>query len=448
MDAPPFFNMLIVTTNIGFQAEKTYACTVLLGELLGVAWEIRFQPDEPHYRLTLPNGAVLTVEDHFFGKQIGDSYLHVGQVPENPVVLPHPFEAGGSVVGIYGRLFFAQETDAATCGLDLFASAFFMLTRWEEAVRPERDAYGRFPATAALAVRGGFLDRPVVHEYADLLEHMFARLGWPIQRQKPAARLHFSCDVDHPRLWWSAADRLRTLGGSLWQRRNPAEALWWLRHGMFRRRDPFDVFEQWMYALEKNDVTGHFNFMGERPRTSDCYYPIRHPVVRNLIRRMAIRGHVVGFHPSREAHADAAVFDRELESLRAVCPTPVTTGRQHYLCFEAPDTWQRWADAGMAWDSTLGYPESEGFRCGMCCDFPVFNFRTRQLLPLREKPLLAMDVTFARYRRYTPMQARERIAHLHREVKKHGGELVLLWHNSSWDDYFWKDWQSVVPFGL
>jgi hypothetical protein len=28
-------------------------------------------------------------------------------------------------------------------------------------------------------------------------------------------------------------------------------------------------------------------------------------------------------------------------------------------------------------------------------------------------------------------------------VDKHGGEFVLLWHNSSWNDYFWKDWRRV-----
>lgn len=432
-----------ITTAPTFQAEKRYACSILLGELLGLPWEIRFQPGTEHYLVHLPTGATLTVEDHFFGKQSNEAYLNAANIPPTATRMAHPFEANADLVGVFGSAHFSQTDHAMTCGLDVFASAFFMLTRWEEHVCPERDTYGRFPATAALATRADFLDRPVVHEYADLLWQMLIRLGWQRPRKKTTASLHLSCDVDHPRLWWLPADRLRTLGGSIFERKNLQETAWWLQHHLFRRRDPFDVFEDWMNFSEKNNQVWHFNFLGERPKTSDCYYPLRHPVVRRLIQRVAERGHVVGFHPSREAHADAAVFAAELESLRQISPQPVTTGRQHYLCFEAPSTWQRWADAGMAWDSTLGYPDAEGFRCGMCRDFPVFNFLTRQVLPLREKPLLAMDITLARYRGYTPAQASERLQHLRRQVDKHGGEFVLLWHNSSWNDFFWKDWREV-----
>ncbi|MEQ1746717.1 MAG: polysaccharide deacetylase family protein [Saprospiraceae bacterium] len=436
--------MLRLTTSPVFQAEKTYACSVLLGELLGVPWEIRFDAREQHYHLNLPNGAALVVEDHFFGKQLHDTYLAAANVPNAAVRMPHPFEPGADVAGVFGRPFFMLNDREATCGIDLFASTFFMLTRWEEHVCPERDAYGRFPAVAALAVRAGFLERPVVHEYADLLAQMLARLGYAVPpRAEKGGCLHLSCDVDHPRLWWSAADRLRTLGGSIFRRKNLCETTWWLRNHIFSPRDPYDVFEAWMDAAEEKGTVFHFNFLGDRPGTADCPYPLRHPFVLALIRRIAERGHVVGFHPSREAHADVAVFERELASVREVCPMPVTTGRQHYLCFSAPDTWQRWADAGMQWDSTLGYPEAEGFRCGMCRDFPVFNFLTRKMLPLREKPLIAMDTTLALYRGYTPEEAVGRLLRLRQTVDRYGGEFVLLWHNSSANTFFWRDWDGV-----
>jgi len=435
--------MLIVHTSPAFLAEKHYACTVLLGELLGITWEIRTQPGTEHYRLELPNGAVLTVEDHFWGKLSGETYLNAANVPETATQMPHPYESGGSMTAVYGRPLFAASAREITCGLDLFASAFFMLTRWEEFVRPERDGFGRFPAASALAMRAGFLDRPVVQEYAELLRQALIRLGYSMPGNTRKTRLHLSHDVDHPRLWWRPTDRLRTLGGSLIQRKSIRETAWWLRNHVFYPQDPFDIFEFWMDFSEKKGLVSHFNFMGERNGTTDCPYSLKHPFVKKLIHRIAERGHVVGFHPSREAHLDATVFSAELESLRQACPDPVTTGRQHYLCFSPPDTWQRWADAGMVWDSTLGYPEAEGFRCGMCCDFPVFNFLAREILPLREKPLIAMDVTLAQYRRYTPEQALERLSHLRRQVDKYGGEFVLLWHNSSWNTFFWKEWRRV-----
>lgn len=436
--------MLSILASPGFEAEKAYVCTVLIGELLGLPWQLRFSPEVSDYRIELPNGRAFVLEDHFWGRlSAPTAYGECIKPPEGVSLLRSPFSEG-DIIGIYGQPTYVETADELRCGIDLFASTFFMLTRWEEAALPERDAFGRFPAHASLAYRAGFLHRPVVNEYARFLARGLARLGLPVPERQQTARLHLSCDVDYPRLWWSTLARWRTLAGSLLQRKSSREALWWVRHHFFKPGDPFDVFEEWMVQAERKGLCWHFNFLSERPASADAYYSLEHPFVARLLQRIAARGHVIGFHPSRQAHADVAAFERELASLRRVSPVPVTTGRQHYLCFSVPDTWQRWNDFGMVWDSTLGYPEAEGFRCGICCDFPVFNINIRQMLPLREKPLLAMDVTLAHYRGYSPTQALDRMQALWRTVQEHRGELVLLWHNSSWNDYFWKDWRHVL----
>ncbi|MCS6929987.1 MAG: polysaccharide deacetylase family protein [Saprospiraceae bacterium] len=437
--------MLTIYTRPGFEAEKEYSCTVLLGELLGVSWRLQFSSEVDGYRVVLPNGRTVTFSDNFWGRiPTGEHYCSSKWLPTRISSLSElPFKEPNSVVVLYGQPTFTKTAEGWCCGLDIFASTFFMLSRWEEKVSPVRDAYGRFPAHASLAHRWGFLHRPVVNEYASFLAQCLNLLGYPLPKRSFSARLHLSCDVDHPRLWWSIGDRFRTLGGSLWKRKNPQEALWWLRHGFFHSQDPFDVFDAWMEQAERRNLVWHFNFFGKGPKGFETYYSLNHPFLRRLLTRIAERGHVIGFHPSRQAHEDVASFDQELTSLRQASPLPVTTGRQHYLCFSAPETWQRWADAGMEWDSTLGYPEAEGFRCGICCDFPVFNFLTRQMLPLREKPLVAMDVTLALYQGYTPEEAIARIEALWKTIRLYGGELVLLWHNSSWNDYFWKDWRIV-----
>ncbi len=436
--------MISVQLPPAFLAERSYVCTVLLGELLGIPYQIEAVAGLQHPRLLLPGGASLTIEDHFFGQLAeGQTYALPTFVPRATQRIRHPFSPDDDVICLFGNGRFSISDTEITCGIDFFAAAFFMLTRWEESALPDRDAYGRFPATASLAFRAGFLDRPVVNEYAELIGQLLERLGWRQPHADRVAQLHLSHDVDHPRLWWSAADRLRTLGGSLVQRHKVRETAWWLRRHFFRRQDPFDVFDTWMDLAGEKGLVSHFNFLGDRDKGTDCPYALTHPYVRDLIQKIHRRGHLIGFHPSREAFADPALFQRELSSVQAASPQPVRTGRQHYLCFSAPDTWQRWEDAGMEWDSTLGYPEAEGFRCGICNSFPVFQFQTRQVLRLREKPLLAMDVTLAQYRNYQPEEAWDRLRDLRRQVVRHGGEFVLLWHNSSWNTYFWAPWQTL-----
>ncbi len=435
--------MLQVFTTPAFKAEKQYALSVLLNELLGVPFKLDFEPGQEHYRFVLPNGAELVLEDHFFNKHPENNYLDSANIPKSAIALPHPFSPGEQITGIFGRPHFEHSEGAIRCGIDLVAGTFFMLSRWEEQVRPERDQFGRFPCEFSLAHRAGFLDRPVVNEYAGFIWEMLRRLGWKQPRRAQTYRMHLSHDVDHPRLWWSPVQRLRTLAGSLARPGGAREAGWWLRNQIFAAHDPYDVFDTLMDISEKNNLVSHFNFLGERPKTADSYYSLEHPFIRKLLQKIADRGHVIGFHPSREAHADAAKFELELESLRRIAPQEIISGRQHFLCFSAPETWRRWAKAGMHWDSTLGYPEAAGFRCGICCPFPVFDFLKREELPLREKPLIAMDITLAQYQKHSPQQAFEQLIRLNDQVKKHRGEFVLLWHNSSWNTYFWAPWQAV-----
>lgn len=404
--------MLTVRTSDTWQPEKAYACHVLFREMLGIDYRIDFQSVEGHV-LALPNGVERVFTDDF---------------PCFDVLNGAPLSQ---------KLFRKDPVP------DPFAATFFMLSRWEESNPAiERDRHGRFPAAASAAVQHGFLHRPVVNEWADALWATLVQMGWKGVRKPHHFRISVSCDVDHPRLWWSAIDRWKTLAGALLKRGDAQEAKFWLRAAA-SGRDPYDVFEVWLDFFESRGLIAQFNFMGERSRDSDCWYPLRHPFVQKLMQKLANRGHHIGFHPSYEAFEHQALFERELASLRAVSPLPVTAGRQHYLRFSSPRTWQMWESAGLLEDSTLGYPDAEGFRCGICHDFPVFDTERRQMLSLREKPLVAMDVTLAHYRRYAPAQAAERLAELRRATEKHGGDFTLLWHNSSWNTPFWKAWNTV-----
>ena len=434
--------MLIIETSANFLPEKTYSFHVLLGQLLGIEYQI-IVTDRTSYLLRLPNGGSIIIEDHFFARMPEGDYLRPENVPVQADTFAQPYEQPERLTAVYGTPRFVFYKQSVTCGLDIFASTFFMLTRWEEHVHQERDEHGRFPAKNALSWRAGFLDRPVVNEYANLLWQMLVRLGWSVPRPERQFRLQLSHDVDHPRLWPTRAARLRTLGGSLLQRRQPRETMFWLKKHFFRRQDPYDTFDELMDLAEQNGEPAHFNFLGERPQQSDAWYDLNTPFLKNLLQKIAARGHVVGFHPSYEAYDDPDAFERELASVRRISGQAITSGRQHYLRFSSPDTWQRWADAGLDCDSSMGYSEAVGFRAGICDTYPVFNVQTRQQLPLHEKPLLAMDVTLALYQKLTPEQAIAQLEHLRREVRKHQGEFTLLWHNSSWNTYFWAAWREV-----
>jgi hypothetical protein len=127
--------------------------------------------------------------------------------------------------------------------------------------------------------------------------------------------------------------------------------------------------------------------------------------------------------------------------------TCVNFGRQHFLRFEAPTTWQIWEDNNMKWDSTLSYADREGFRCGVCYEFPVFNFLTRKELNLYEKPLIVMEGSFTTYQKHISKQDMiDKIVNLQNKVRKYNGTFVILWHNSSFNTPSWNKYKGVYEY--
>ncbi len=414
--------MIHVIAPPGFMPEKAYAFRILLEEILGLHFTITYSDTTTSYQLVLPNAQVLVLADCFFGqKKEGEGYT-LDDLPAEPGYFQH-------------RIAYREA--------DLVAATFFMTTRWEESVQPERDQYGRFPGHAAYAAQHHLLETPLVHEWAELIWQCLLDLGCPESaRVQRVFRTQLSCDVDHPFLWWQPWERLRTLVGAM-QRSNPVgEWSYWLQRHTFSAKDPFDTFDALIRLAGTHTV--QFNFLGKRPPHFDCWYDLSHPRITQLLRHLEEQGQTIGFHPSREAALDRAQFDAELEGLRRVTNAEVTTGRHHYLCFSAPDTWQMWEDAGMTTDSTVGYPELPGFRTGMCMAYPVFNFRTRRPLQLREQPLIAMDVTFLEYLKKDVAGTMNKLQYLRHQTQVHQGQFTLLWHNSSIHTPIWQPYWDAL----
>jgi hypothetical protein len=160
---------------------------------------------------------------------------------------------------------------------------------------------------------------------------------------------------------------------------------------------------------------------------------------------MISRGHHIGLHPSYKTYLDVAQIEKEKSAVEAVAEKKVTTSRQHYLRFAIPQTWQALNKAGITEDSSLGYASEPGFRCGTCKPFPVFDIDQRETLPLIERPLLIMDFSLRGYKNLSVSQSIGMCEEIKVQVKKHQGELMILWHNSSLskiDD--WEDWKEVL----
>ena len=152
--------------------------------------------------------------------------------------------------------------------------------------------------------------------------------------------------------------------------------------------------------------------------------------------RIRDRGHEIGFHPGYNTYSRKHEWQQQLAILQDALPdyAALHGGRQHFLRFAVPTTWRLWAESGLDYDSTLGFADHAGFRCGTCYPFPVFDLETRKELPIVERPLIAMEcsVMAGQYMGLgTSEKALQTFIDLRERCRKFSGEFVFLWHNSS-----------------
>lgn len=443
--------MLVIHCNDNFRSEREYIFACVFHDFWQVDYEIKYE-NRTDIKLESVAGERLYIADTFLQMQ-EDAWLKPLSLPHQPLVrltVPEVYAAcvtDKELPVIYGnseKALFAP--DDRHCTLDTFGSALFMLTRYEEVVKKDRDELDRFSAMDSLAYQERFLERPIINEYLEILWQWLSHHFPELKRKERQFVIMPTHDVDNP--FWSLtvdwAHRLRMLAGDVVKRRDFVGLK--LHMGYIANAisgnyssDPHNTFDMIMDISEKNNLTSNFYFMTAQGRDEkDGNYNIMHPEVKKLARKILERGHNIGIHPGFGSYKTGQLIKNDADKLRqmlAIEKLPVKQfgGRQHYLHWTAPVSWQYYEEAGIAYDTTLSYADHIGFRCGICYDYHVYNVVTHTHYKLREYPLAVMECSglAERYMNLSHEEMLNRCRALKEKVQKYQGTFVILWHNTS-----------------
>ena len=333
------------------------------------------------------------------------------------------------------------------CGIDIFASAFFMLTRWEEYVIKQKDSHNRFPGNLSFAQKNKIHERPIVNEYLEMLWNMLKFFGILQKRKKLTYKPYITHDIDFIRRYDKFSKLLKAVGGDIVRRKKPALIPRTIKnYSQIKRgleKDIYDTFDFLMDTSEKNNLKSYFYFIPAMKGEIDARYNISNPIVSKTIQNILNRGHIVGIHGTYKSYNQPDSFKIELQRLTKIYPK-ITEGRQHYLRFENPTTWQIWNDNNLTTDSTIGYSNDGGFRAGTCLEYKIFNILTRKQLNLTERPLIAMEGAI-KTAEPEPEIFYNKIVKLSKIVRKYNGNFVFLWHNSNFYIQEWLKYKEYYP---
>lgn len=430
---------IIIPNN--FLPERKYIINVIFDEFFGLKYSISIS-NTKNYNIYLENGNKIVIRDAFFTNMgNGLDYLDKKNIPREIIFFKNQFIVEKDIPVIYGNNEFTIKEKRIICGIDIFASSFFMLTRWEEYVNLTRDVHNRFPANESLAYRNNFLKRPVVNEYIEMLWNMLEYLGCNQKRKEKKYELVLTHDVDNIFKWKTFNMFVKNIAGDIIKRKNIPLALNKMKEYFIK--NPYDMFDYLMDLSEEIGIKSHFFFMSGGTSHFDNNYSIKQPFIRKIRRKIENREHRIGFHPSYNTYNNKNQWGKEYDDLSTQTLQEIKTGRQHFLRFEIPTTWQIWEENNMEWDSSLTYPEEEGFRCGICYEYSVFNILTRKNLKLKEIPLILMEVSMVNYQKLSTQLMQAKVNKLIDNVKKYDGKFVLLWHNSNFNSEIWKKYQDI-----
>lgn len=448
--------------------EQHYALDIILGEFLGLMYEIEIHnKDVIEFMMMddyaeLNSGCKLTIDTTFFQKA-HNSWLKSEAMPVLPLENWTPNNDGiktslvkNFVPVLYGKPGLIKRGEHLHLNLDIFGSSFFMLSRYEELITMDRDSHDRFPAFASVAYKANFLDRPIVNEYLEILWDCLYSI-WPdLVRNKRSFRKLITCDVDFPIdfVGYSLKKTILRIGGRLFRDKNFKLALFDGLNYVFKKfgSDYFDEYRNNIdWIMRVNEKAGNkvvFNFIPIQtdPNREDLN-DVRSKKISALIKHIVESGHEIGMHPGYKTYKFSENFKNSANALKETCKKnhiSVTNlgGRQHYLRFDISQTPKLWQDNGFLYDSSLGYVDIAGFRSGTCYEYSMYDLVNREKLILKQRPLIAMELTvigqlnegYGMKSVYEGLgfskASIERFEYFKHVCQHFNGDYVLLWHNS------------------
>ena len=327
----------------------------------------------------------------------------------------------------YHKAFFQTGGDMP---FDIFASTFYLLSRYEEYLPHEKDEYGRYSHKNSLAFREGFLHLPLVNiwiqEFKSALSSKFPLLLF----RRKAFKCLLSYDID---MAYSFLHKgwLRTLNGF---GRSIVRGKWnevQNRISVLRGKDkdPFDCYE-WLDALHLYcRLKPYYFFLVASSRGEfDKNTSIGERRFAKLIEYYANTSKV-GIHPSWKSGDDLKLLKEELEWLEVITERKIEHSRQHYIRLSFPQTYRELIKVGISKEFSMGYGSINGFRASVCSSFNWYDLEREVKTDLVVYPFCFMDANSYFEEKLNPKEAYDELIRYYEIVKKMNGLFISVWHN-------------------
>ena len=127
-------------------SERKYVIDVLFSFLKDFQYVIEIDVNQNDYVISYEEKNIIVKDDFFNRFKDPLAYLDESNIPNTILFLKkNKYSKQKEIPIIFGKDEIKESENKITCYIDIFASTFFMLTRWEEIVlKSKKDKLGRF----------------------------------------------------------------------------------------------------------------------------------------------------------------------------------------------------------------------------------------------------------------------------------------------------------------
>ena len=336
--------------------------------------------------------------------------------------------------------FFINQNDHH--GFDVFAAIFYLISRYEEYLPHQKDVYGRYAHTNAVAYQNNFLTIPLVNIW---ILDLFSRLTtYDLQ---PATSFSFipTYDIDIAYAY-NHQPIIKKLGGFFKDLIKGDVAKVIERANVYSgvKQDPFDTY-QWLDELHKEHQLApiYFFLLAKKKGIYDKNISPSINALQQLVKQHSSTCQV-GIHPSWQSGDKESLVKEEIDSIKKITNKDFTKSRQHYIRLTLPETYRTLIKNGITDDYSMGYGSINGFRASVSSPFYWYDLESEEATNLRIHPFCFMEANSFFEQHLSAEEAGKELQYYHDIVKQVGGQLITIFHNHFLTEQpQWKPWRDM-----
>jgi hypothetical protein len=338
------------------------------------------------------------------------------------------------------KCFFYNEN--GTIPFDIFAAAFYLISRYEEYLPHLKDVYGRFSYQESIAHKNDFLEEPVIDIWAFKLKESLRSFFPNIIFEEKKFNLKTIIDVPSV-YYYKNKGFLRTIGGIFTDlARLKPKNIYSRLLVLFRlQKDPYDTFN-WIINKQKqvSDKFLFFFLVGKFSTYDKNISLVKQPFINTI--KLVSDYSIIGLKLSFFALSNLNILKKEKADIESITNRDLTISRNSFSKVNLPINYRNLIKLNIREDYTMGYVNKIGFRASTCTPFLFYDIDNDIQTPLLINPYNLMDYSLLNINSF--LDKKEKVIQTINKVKSVNGTFTSIFHNYSFsNDARWKRFKEI-----